>query len=166
MLKIALVNMPFAAAEVPSIALSQLKAGAQETHGGALHCDVLYLNLDFVNYLGLPLFQMISSSVQANTSGLGDWFFSAEAFPEMVDDPERYLNRHFAEQRAELREVHEQLLNKRRGVGRSLASLRLGYQLGDYQMVGFTSMFCQTAGSFALARKLKARRPQTVIVMG
>jgi ribosomal peptide maturation radical SAM protein 1 len=166
MYRIALINMPFAAADIPSIALSQLKSVTEKELGGRVSCDVLYLNLDFVNYLGFPLFRAISSSVEANTSGLGDWFFSDDAFPEMKGDPEVYLSRHFAEQRAEVSSIKQQMLNKRRTVGLFLKSLVDRYHLADYDLVGFTSMFSQSVASFAMARKLKERRPDTVVVMG
>jgi ribosomal peptide maturation radical SAM protein 1 len=166
MYRIALINMPFAAADIPSIALSQLKSVAEKEHAGRVSCDVIYLNLDFVNYLSFPLFRAISSSVEANTSGLGDWFFSEDAFPEMKGDPEAYLSRHFAEQRAEVSSIKQQMLNKRRTVGLFLKSLIDRYRLADYDLVGFTSMFSQNVASFAMARRLKERRPEIVVVMG
>ncbi|HZF09525.1 MAG TPA: RiPP maturation radical SAM C-methyltransferase [Thermoanaerobaculia bacterium] len=166
MYRIALINMPFAMADIPSIALSQLRSRVQEGMGDRVSCDVFYINLDFVNYLGLPLFQAISGPVQANTSGLGDWFFSAVAFPDLPDDAEGYLNRHFAEQRMEVTRFKEQLLSKRRTAGRFLDSLIDRYKLTGYDLVGFTSMFCQNIGSFSMAKKLKQRRPEMVVVMG
>ncbi len=166
MYRIALVNMPFAAADIPSIALAQLRSVVEERMGDRIRCDVFYVNLDFVNYLGFPLFQAISGPVQANTSGLGDWFFSAVAFPELPEDTDGYLNRHFAEQRMEVTTFKEQLLSKRRTAGRFLDSLIDRYKLGDYDLVGFTSMFCQNISSFAMAKKLKKRRPEMVVVMG
>jgi ribosomal peptide maturation radical SAM protein 1 len=164
--RIALVNMPFAAADIPSIALTQLKSVVKSTHGDGVSCDVFYLNLDFLNYLGLQLFNMISVSVQANTSGLGDWFFSAEAFPEMPDQSELYLTRHFSEQKAESGQFKQQLLNKRRVVGLFLKSLIDRYHLAGYSMVGFTTMFSQNVSSIAMARALKKRNPEMVLVMG
>ncbi len=166
MYKIALINMPFASVEIPSIALTQLQYVVQQELGAEVHCDIFYLNLDFVNYLGVQLFQMISASVEANTFGLGDWFFSADAFPDQPDQTDTYLQRHFAEQFAELASIKQLLLNKRRAVGLFLKSLIDRYRLADYQMVGFTSMFCQNIASFAMARRLKQRRPDMVVLMG
>jgi ribosomal peptide maturation radical SAM protein 1 len=166
MYKIALVSMPFAAADIPSIALAQLKAAVTRQLGDRVSCDVFYLNLDFVNYLGLPLYQMISQSVEANTAGLGDWFFSGDAFPELPDQSELYLSRHFAEQRTQLASMKQQLLARRRTVGQFLRGLIDRYRLADYQLVGFTSMFSQNVASCAVAKRLKEKRPQTLIVMG
>jgi ribosomal peptide maturation radical SAM protein 1 len=166
MYRIALINMPFAAANLPSIALAQLRSVVQRELGDRVHCDVHYMNLDFVGYLGLPLFQAVSLSVQANTSGLGDWFFSQEAFPQLPDRSEAYLNRHFSEQRAELDLMKAPLLAKRRTVGDFLAHLIARYRLTDYQMIAFTSMFSQNVACFAMARALKKRRSDLKIVMG
>ncbi|HVR98292.1 MAG TPA: RiPP maturation radical SAM C-methyltransferase [Thermoanaerobaculia bacterium] len=166
MYRIALINMPFAAADIPSIALTQLKSMVEKEFGDRVSCDVLYLNLDFLNFLGPQLFRAISVSVQANTSGLGDWFFSAEAFPDKPDDPEAYLTRSFAGQRADLDPFKEQMLDKRRGVGVFLKSLIDRDQLTGYDLVGFTSMFCQTISSIAMAKALKKERPEIVTLMG
>jgi magnesium-protoporphyrin IX monomethyl ester (oxidative) cyclase len=166
MYRIALVSMPFAAADIPSIALAQLKSVVTRKHGDRVSCDIFYLNLDLVNYLGLPLYQMISQSVEANTAGLGDWFFSGDAFPGLPDPSELYLGRHFAEQRTQFASVKPQLLAKRQNIGRFLQGLIDRYRLFDYQLVGLTSMFSQNMASFALAKRLKEKRPETLIVMG
>jgi len=158
--------MPFAAADIPSIALTQLKAAVTRKLGDRVSCDIFYLNLDLVNYLGLPLYHMISQSVEANTAGLGDWFFSADAFPELPDQSELYLNRHFSQQRTQLALVKPQLLAKRRTVGQFLRGLIDRYRLSDYPLVGLTSMFSQNIASFAVAKRLKEKRPETLIVMG
>lgn len=166
MYRIALVSMPFAAADIPSIALSQLKSAVLQKHGDRVSCDVFYLNLDLVNYLGLPLYQLISQSVEANTAGLGDWFFSADAFPDRPDQSELYLGRHFAEQRTQLASVKPQLLAKRQSIGRFLQGLIDRHRLFDYQLVGLTSMFSQNMASFAVAKRLKEKRSETLVVMG
>jgi magnesium-protoporphyrin IX monomethyl ester (oxidative) cyclase len=164
--KIALVSMPFAAADIPSIALTQLQSALARELGDRVSCEILYLNLDFVNYLGYPVYEAISMSVQANTAGLGDWFFSQEAFPELPDQTELYLTRHFAEQRAQFAKIRGPMLAKRQTVGVFLQRLIDRYHLADYSLVGFTSMFSQNTGSFAVARRLKERRPEVVVVMG
>jgi ribosomal peptide maturation radical SAM protein 1 len=166
MYKIALVSMPFAAADIPSIALTQLKSALKRELGHRVSCDVLYFNLDFVNFLGYPLYEAVSMSVQANTAGLGDWFFSHEAFPEMPDQTDLYLTRHFAEQRAQFAKIRGPLLAKRHTVGLVLQRLIDRYRLADYSLVGFTSMFSQNTASFAVAKRLKERRPEIVTVMG
>jgi ribosomal peptide maturation radical SAM protein 1 len=165
MYQVALVNMPFAAVDIPSLALTQLKSIVARELGDRVHCDTFYLNLDLVELLGFQLYQAISDSVQANTAGLGDWFFSEAAFPELPDRTEQYLARHFSEQRAELAAFKPQLLAKRRAAGAFLTSLVDRYHLADYDLVGLTSMFSQNLACFAMARALR-RRSGVRVVMG
>src|SRR5262249_55829097 len=40
------------------------------------------------------------------------------------------------------------------------------YRLDRFDMAGFTSMFTQTVACFAMARHLKQRNPETIVVMG
>jgi ribosomal peptide maturation radical SAM protein 1 len=166
MYKVALVSMPFGAIDMPSIALAQLDARLKTCFPGRVESRVLHLNLDFVPYLGLELCTTIADTVQANTAGLGDWVFKRAAFPEQPDDPEEYLVRHFADQRALHRLLADELAGKREDVGRFLDQLIDRYALDCATLVGFTSMFSQNVASFALARRLKARNPSLVTVIG
>ena len=164
--QIALINMPFGAVDSPSIALAQLDAVVKERFPGRVESRVHHLNLDFVPFLGLDLCNLIANTVQANTSGLGDWFFKRAAFPEMADDPEEYLLRHFSGQRSQLERFRSELAGRRDEVGDFLDELIDLYRLDQYRLVGFTSMFCQNVATFALARRLKARNPGIVTAMG
>lgn len=166
MYRIALVNMPFAGADMPSIALTQLRTMLGKELGDRVECDVLYPNLDFLGYLGPHLYELISGSVQANTSGLGDWFFSQEAFPEKPDETDAYLVRHFSEHRSQLDAFRGELKEKRGQASALLDKIIDLYKLDTYSMVGFTTMFSQNMACIAMARKLKARRPEIVTLMG
>src|SRR5882724_5139483 len=141
MYRVALVNLPFSAADLPSIALTQLKSVLGSELADRVECRVLYPNLDFIEYLGANFYDIISNTVLANTSGLGDWFFSQVAFPEQADNSEAYLVRHFSEHRGQLDAFRQQLGEKRRQVGTLLDTLIDRYELDRYDLVGFTSMF-------------------------
>jgi ribosomal peptide maturation radical SAM protein 1 len=166
MYRAALINMPFAAVDLPSIALTQLKGMLGQDLSNLVQSEVLYPNFDFINYLGPSLYDVISKTVQANTAGLGDWFFSQAAFPDKPDIEDAYLVRYFSEHRAQLEMFRLQLREKRRNVGAFLDALIDRYGLDHYSLVGFTSMFSQNTACFAMARKLKERNPGIVIVMG
>lgn len=164
--RIALINMPFGAVDIPSIALAQLDAVLKTRFAGRIESRVHHLNLDFVPYLGLDLCSTIAGSVQANTSGLGDWFFKRAAFPEMADDPEEYLLRHFSGSRSQLELFRSELVGRREEAGGFLDGLIDLYGLDGVPLVGFTSMFSQNVAAFALARRLKQRNPGIVTVIG
>lgn len=163
MLKIALLNLPFASASLPSIALTQLRSMLQKELGSRVRADVLYLNHDFADYLGVGAYQAVADSVRAVTSGLGDWFFREQAFPQLPDNTEAYLRRHYPQREPELLSP---LLARRPALGELLEELIDVYRLDTYDIVGFTSMFSQNLACFAMARKLKERAPEVVTLMG
>ncbi|HEY0513599.1 MAG TPA: RiPP maturation radical SAM C-methyltransferase [Thermoanaerobaculia bacterium] len=164
--RIALINMPFGAVDIPSIALAQLDAVLKARFPGRVDSRVHHLNLDFVPYLGLDLCSIVANTVQANTSGLGDWFFKRAAFPDMADDPEEYLLRHFSGPRGHFELFRDELAPRREEVGGFLDELIDLYGLDQVPLVGFTSMFSQNVAVFAMARRLKERNPGIVTVMG
>jgi ribosomal peptide maturation radical SAM protein 1 len=166
MYKIALINMPFADLAMPSIALTQLKAVVEQRFKDQVSASVYYLNHDFARYLGLELYELITSSADSQNAGLGDWFFRQTAFPEAANNAGVYLSRYFPFHTEEMNTLKSRLLEKRRGLDQFLDSLIAQYGLDQMQLVGFTSMFMQSAAVFSLARRLKECEPPPIIVMG
>ena len=166
MFKIALINMPFANLQMPSIALTQLKSVVENRFKDEVAVDVLYLNHEFAHYFGKDLYGKILSSADSQNSGLGDWMFRQTAFPDRANNVTLYLSRYFPMQTPEMAALKSGLLEKRRGLERFLDSLITKYSLDQTDIVGFTSMFMQNVASFSLARKIKERNPKCVVVMG
>lgn len=166
MLRISLINMPFAAVHLPSIALTQLKALTEEEHRGRVSIRVHYFNQELARYIGLEQYRFISESLEANMRGFGDWFFRQSAFPELADNTEAYFDRFFPARDPEFEIRRKLLLGKRRNLDGFLSRLIAENRLEADHMVGFTTMFCQNAASFALARLLKKRNPQIATVIG
>ena len=75
MLKIALINMPFSALQLPSIGLTQLKSVVDKNYGEQVSVDIRYINLDFAKYLGLKAHNLIMNVLDLNNTGMRDWFF-------------------------------------------------------------------------------------------
>jgi ribosomal peptide maturation radical SAM protein 1 len=165
MLKISLINMPFATLRFPSIALTQLKSVAESRLGERVRVRVLYLNHDLANYLGLDLYEALNS-LQASNAGLGDWLFRLIAFPELEDNVEAYLQRHFPHRDAVVDGKLRLVVAKRAGIERFLQRLIAKYRLDAEDVVGFTSMFAQNTASFAMARLIKAGNPAVTTVIG
>lgn len=165
MLKVSLINMPFATLEFPSIALTQLKSVAESRLGARVRVRILYLNHDFAHFLGVETYQMLNS-VQASNAGLGDWMFRSLAFPEQPDNADAYFQRYYPQRNAEGEARRQMLLAKRAGLARFLESLVGKYQLGGEDVVGFTTMFAQNAASFAMARLVKKRNPAVATILG
>jgi ribosomal peptide maturation radical SAM protein 1 len=166
MYKISLINMPFANLSLPSIALTQLKAVAEQRFGGDVRVRILYLNLEFSQYLGQELYNYVIGALQANNSGLGDWFFRQTAFPDQPDNTAFYFQRYFPRLDANEGVIKGAMLAKRAGLKRYLDRLVTKYQLDREDLVGFTSMFAQNVACFAMARAVKDRNPKVVTVMG
>ena len=166
MLRIALVNMPFAGLTRPSIALTQLKGVVARTYGDRAVTDILHLNHDFVPLFGIETYDEICNSTAILSAGLGDWLFRQAAFPELPDNERAYFQRHFPRNDDRIRALRETVAQVRSRLPRFLEDLIDAYELDRYDFVGFTSMFAQTVPSLALARHVKARNPDAVIALG
>jgi len=165
-LKIALVNMPFAALQRPSIALTLLKAQTDRLFHGQVETAIHYLNQDFGRDYGIERYQHVVTSIDAHNGGFGDWFFRQQAFPDVPDNTAEYFSRYYVQQTAEHELIRAFVATERPRLGAYLDALIDRHGLDDAQIVGFTSMFTQSVASFALARHLKARRPDITIVVG
>jgi ribosomal peptide maturation radical SAM protein 1 len=166
MFKIALVNLPFAAYHLPSIGLTQLKAVVDQQYGGEVETRVLYANMDFANYMGFDLYDTIASSGEHLQSGFSEWFFREIAFPGAADNIEAYFARYYPGNYPGNESFRKTILEKRRGLGAMLDTVIERYDLAHCDIVGFTSMFFENMVSTGLARKLKARNPRLVTVLG
>lgn len=165
MYKIALVNMPLANLNLPSLALTQLRSVAEKTFGDQISVDVHYLNQQFALYVGVPAYNELNSFVH-HPAGLGDWFFREVAFPEMADTSEKYFQRYYPQHDPRNRMIKQAVLQKRAGLARHFDDMIDRYGLDKMDMVGFTSMFSQNVATIGMARRIKARNPDVVVVMG
>jgi ribosomal peptide maturation radical SAM protein 1 len=158
--------MPFANLSLPSIALTQLKSLVESHFKEQVSVNLLYLNHDFANYLGLDLYHLVVNSTESQNSGLGDWFFRQTAFPDLPNNAGVYLSRYFPFHTDQMNKLKGLILEKRRGLSSFLESLIKKYSLDQNELVGFTSMFMQNVASFSLARKIKDKNKDITIIMG
>lgn len=164
--KIALINMPFANLNLPSIALTQLKAVLEKEHAGRVAVEVFYLNHDFVDLLGADGYRYIARSINSLNSGIGEWIFRPAAFPDLPDNSEAYFGRYFPRRTDESDRIRQLIMKAQRQVGPFFEGLLAKYELGGYDLVGFTSMFMQNLASIAMARLVKRNNPRATVVMG
>jgi ribosomal peptide maturation radical SAM protein 1 len=164
-LKISLINMPFASLQFPSIALTQLKAVTESRLGEKVRIRILYLNQEFVRYFGVETYQVING-IQATTTGLGDWMFRSQAFPELPDNTDTYFQRYLPQRTPAMEMRRKMLREKRAGLDRFMESLVGKYRLAGEDIVGFTTMFSQNTASFAMARLIKKQNPAVTTVIG
>ncbi|MCB5166988.1 RiPP maturation radical SAM C-methyltransferase [Streptomyces bambusae] len=165
-LRVALVNMPWARIDAPSIQCGLLKALAvREGH----HCEVHYLNIELAVLLGPELYEGISDMRSERLHMLGEWLFAYAAFGEVVPEQE-YFEEH-PELEALWRELTgrglDHLVELRRAVLPAWLDKALGeVDWGGYDLVGFTSTFLQNTASLAAGRLLKERFPNVSLVYG
>jgi ribosomal peptide maturation radical SAM protein 1 len=166
MYKIALVNLPFSNPQLPSIALTQIKAILESRFPGKVAIDIAYLNHDFAKHLGLDTYHFISNSLPAQYTGVGEWLFRQLAFPELPDNTEQYLRRYYWGNSKEELLVKYLVTQTRPKLEQFMDELIAKYELDQAQIVGFTSMFMQNVASFAMAKKLKQRNPEVITIIG
>jgi ribosomal peptide maturation radical SAM protein 1 len=166
MYKISLINAPFAALHLPSIALTQLKALLGEIYGEQVSVDVCYINHDFARQIGVSTYNNLALTNEAHTTGIGDWLFRQAAFPSSEDNSEAYFSRYYP--RHDERTQHTKMLvEKVRGrLDTLLIQTVKKYNLDRADLVGFTSMFTQNTACFALAGAVKQCNPSVITVMG
>ncbi len=162
--EIALVSMPFAFAQRPSMQIGLLKAIVASK---GFQAASYHLSLDLAKQIGMPLYSRISQV----RGMLGEWLFSMEAFPDCAPDRAAKF----------LVEFSEDLGKKLVGLDCSIEHLRYVRDAeipryldeligripwGQYIVVGFTSTFQQTIPSIALARRIKLTYPHVRTVFG
>jgi len=165
MARIALVNMPLANLAMPSLALTQLQSVLARTFGERVQADVHYLHHDFAHHLGRAAYNELLDFTH-HSAGLGDWFFRAAAFPDAPENADAYFGRYFPQHAPQNRALRDLVLQAREGVVAHFESLIDRYALDRADVVGFTSMFSQNVATLAMARLLRARNPNAVLVVG
>jgi ribosomal peptide maturation radical SAM protein 1 len=155
--RVLLVDMPFASIYMPSLALGLLKA---ELRRDGLACDVLYLNVLFAQMVGWDAYGVVerSSALLA-----GEQMFARDLFGGRIPSDDEYD----AEVVAQFdRRLQLGVQHLRRNVESFLANCMERIPWDHYDIVGFSTKFEQNLPSLSLARRVKERFPNTVIVFG
>jgi len=159
-----LVSMPFFSTFSPSLQIGLLAAiGRQCGHA----VDTLHLNVEFAAGIGLELYEAFGSYRYPE---LGNWLFALDAFRDQAVDLEGRLLTEYPEVEELLRAhgLDARALHRLRNEGVP-AYLRFAETIVDwsrYSVVGFSSTFQQNTASLALARRLKERHPNLLILFG
>lgn len=156
---VCLVSMPYAALERPSIALGLLVA---ELRAANIAVEAHYACLDFASRVGLRAYQAVLNS-QTNYF-IGEWTFSAAAFPQMAPVSEDYLATIGAELR--LPDARELLLSLRAAAVTFVAEVADAIVARRPRIVGCTSTFQQQTASLALLRAIRDRDPGIITMIG
>lgn len=164
MTDVALINVPWARCEVPSIQCGLLKA---ELLGHGVATDVHYLNLELAVVLGARTYQGLADLPGEQACMLGEWLFGAAAFGPR-DDEDAYLRHVDAEAVCEPLGLSASRLKQLRSIVLPawVAEVSGQPRWGEYAIIGFSSTFEQNVAALALAKAIKERRPGVRIVFG
>ncbi|HEX5543610.1 MAG TPA: RiPP maturation radical SAM C-methyltransferase [Micromonospora sp.] len=165
-LRVALVNMPWARLDAPSIQCGLLQSVARDA---GHQCDVHYLNLDFAAVIGAETYNGLSGIPSERLHLIGEWLFSYAAFGEVL--PESAYYRDFPEVEKQWAKLTGGCLAeltklRRRTIPEWLHGCVRRVDWGSYDVVGFTSTFLQNTASLAMGRLLREQHPNVVQVYG
>jgi ribosomal peptide maturation radical SAM protein 1 len=161
--RIALVNMPFAMADRPSIQCGLLKSGLKRAGHDV---DVLYLNLELAAELGGSFYREISHL--RTDLLLGEWLFSVAAFDHLADEDAYREACPSLEQHCQRLGIDFEGLCQLRSqfLPAWIRRWTEGTDWSRYAAIGFTSTFEQNTAAFSLARRIKEMHPAVVTVFG
>ncbi|MEM8931357.1 MAG: RiPP maturation radical SAM C-methyltransferase [Acidobacteriota bacterium] len=162
-MRVALVVMPFASPDRPSLAAGLLQASL---HRRDIACDTKYFNITFWQMLGAETYRQLNG--QGNMTPLsGEWIFSQAFYGEAFSDWSSYREEVLDDPLWGMPEGAWPAIRRARDL--APAFLRLVLESNDwsrYDLVGFTSLFEQTMASLALARAIKQAHPHIQIALG
>ncbi|MGQ9920380.1 MAG: RiPP maturation radical SAM C-methyltransferase [Desulfobacca sp.] len=154
------VVMPFGALEAPQVGVSTMKAQLRR-HG--LACDIAYLNFPFAAALGPDNYQEIIN--YAGTLFLGEWLFAQNLFPASLDH-QGYIDNILIKGGGFDAAKVQRLLDWTHLIEPFLNFCLAEVAWERYEIIGFTTMFEQNLASLALAKRLKERYPDKILVIG
>ncbi len=157
-----LLSMPFGLPHMPSLGLSLLKAELAEVGVAA---GIRYLGLDFANRTGYRFYQEVA---QSGANYLGDLIFYESLWG--TPDVKCRTGYSSAFDASKLAAFSSQPgltgVEQTREATRFIEDCAASIDWRRYRIIGFTTMFQQNIASLALARRIKERSPESLIVFG
>ena len=171
--QVALVQMPFAAPNWPSLGLSLLKSGLARRR---IPARIHYLNLWYLERIDFQFAWSLLNGLPSTYDLLGEWIFAAAlwgpdpardaAYVRDVLEGGSYHHRRRQEAGVDPAQFQAQVMSAREQVEPFVERCLTEIPWEQYRFVGFTSVFQQQLACLALARRLKERHPHLFIAMG
>ena len=168
--EVALVNMPIAATQSPSLGLSILKSELSHIN---IESDLFYLNMLYAERVGLKVLEDIELIPTAQL--VGDWIFAEALWGSDEQRDQQYIDQilrdqslehQFHENRKRTEQQINDILRCREAVNEFIDDCLTSIDWSQYKIVGFTSLFQQHIAALALAKKIKQKYPEILIVFG
>ena len=172
MRSVGLVSMPFGPVFSPSIALSLLKSALT---GAGIPSRIHYFTIPFAERIGTRFYQGIAGGNRPSMTKLaGEWIFSGALFDVSKEEEEAYIETVLRRRppatsvalRRPTRAQAAEILRARAMTREFVDMCAEDVLQHEPPIVGFTSVFQQHTASLALAKRIKALRPETFIVFG
>ncbi len=154
--------MPFCGAERPQIGVSTLKAQLLKE---GIPCQIAYLNLIFADSVGYESYSWITHNYAYDVFA-GEWIFARSLFSNEEIDYDGYVNEILVGEGAFTQEQIDRVMRMSSVVEPFLDHCMQSIEWDRYSIVGFTSTFEQNLASLSLAKRIKERFPDKIIVMG
>jgi ribosomal peptide maturation radical SAM protein 1 len=161
---VALINVPWARCEAPSIQCGLLKS---ELQGHGVAADVHYLNLELASVIGARIYRGLSMLSGERAHLLGEWLFGLAAFGPR-DDDEAYLRLVNATALCDALSLSTSGLRLLRAevLPAWIDQVSGQSRWSDYAIIGFSSTFEQNVAALALARGIKEKHSGVQVVFG
>ncbi|HEX6901850.1 MAG TPA: RiPP maturation radical SAM C-methyltransferase [Thermoanaerobaculia bacterium] len=162
-MRVALVVMPFAASNRPSLAVGLLKALLTQR---GIRCECKYFNLTCAGLLGRERYEKLGD-LFPTCALAGEWIFSQIYFGASFSSWETYSQEVLGHAVWGLPEEDWSLIQDVKKL--APVFLRIAYESCDwsqFDLVGFTSTFEQTMPSMCLARMIRQHHPRVKIAVG
>ncbi|MFH1465915.1 MAG: RiPP maturation radical SAM C-methyltransferase [Pseudomonadota bacterium] len=169
-MRVCLVSMPFAPANMPNLGVSTLKAALARD---GIACDIYYGALDWIRFFLEPhtSWSLGDYDMLATYQDLGEVFCSGPLWGEgpagMIEALD--LLEEQAGPRFDLPDLSGFCGRARRYAARADAFIEHCLQRrdwGTFDVLGFSTSFCQSVASLCLARRIKERHPGVHVVFG
>lgn len=155
---ILLISPPFASIDRPSLGLHIVQSIARQS---GLKADVYYATVHAAAHLGEARYADVAFSAPLHL--LGERVFSAAAFPDAVFGSELYAA-------AEPSLAADVALEKWSAIEAACSDWMTAFddviRSTRFTVYGFTSMFAQNTAAIALARRVRALKPEATIILG
>jgi len=169
---VALVNMPFASREYPSLALGLFKA---QLEANGVHSKVHNLNVLFSQYVDRQIYDKLAGGFPVTFDLAGEWIFSSTLWDDNSESDHKYINsvlrgispHHNTKNRKSVDESFvNSILEIKNRADSFLSDCLSSIDWKQYRVIGFTSVFQQHIASLAFAKRLKKAYPHLYIIFG
>ncbi len=160
--EVALIDMPFGDYQSPNLAISLLKSSLTNK---SIKCDNHYLSLLFADFIGRTQYSVIYNLCNVE----GDWFFAPSLFgsgwaQDFCFTKNEEINAHGY--RISTKIFVAEYLSTRQRVEEYFDKCMSAVSWDQYKIIGFSTTFQQTFASLVMARKIKNKWPEKIIVFG